>query len=369
MPQKQEKDETMNFRKLENWEHENTRALYELVFSEDEQSFVDYYYKTRARENQIYGAEDESGIHGMLHLNPCRVLWNGEELVLWYVVAVATEPDYRHKGLMRSLLTQALKDLEQQGASFVFLMPASEAIYTPFGFGRAWPWQWEEDRILNLLTKGMEPGGIRPENWKKADRELLEDQELLERLSEKVNQEMTSQFQLFSKRSPDYYRRLAQEQEVSGGSLEILFGAQRSAAMTEEAEAVGKARKGQKLSAASEKTVEAAAGGKDAQPLCARCEAREAFPPMMARITNLEAFITRVRAKERVTKIWYVTDALLPQNQGLFELTVTPQGGQIRRLELLAAEEARIETVDIADLPARLGAANPFCHTMICEVV
>lgn len=354
IPQKREKDRNMNVRKLEKWEHENTRALYELVFSEDEQAFVDYYYKTRAEENQIYGAEDEAGIHGMLHLNPCRALWNGEELVLWYVVAVATEPAYRHKGLMRRLLTQALKDLGQQGAPFVFLMPASEAIYTPFGFRRAWPWQWEEDVILDPLPKErilcLEGRETMPESWRRADRELLEDQELLERLSEKVNQGLASQFQLFSKRSPDYYRRLAQEQEACGGGLEIFGGEQISAVKPGETEERGRREK-------------------DALPLCARCKAKESFPPMMARITDLEAFTARVRTKERVTRIWRVTDELLPQNQGLFEFTFTPGGGRLRRLELLAAEEGRIEEVDIADLPARLGEADPFSHTMVCEVV
>lgn len=330
----------MKFRKLEKWEHEKTRALYELVFSEDEQSFVDYYYETRAKENQIYGAEDGEGIHGMLHLNPCQVIWNGETLVIWYVVAVATEPDYRHKGLMRRLLTRALEDLRQQGSPFVFLMPASEAIYTPFGFRRAWDWQWEEEALL-----GRWPGGtgfwgssVKKEGWRKADREILEDEEMLEGLAEGVNRELAAQFQLFSRRSPKYYRRLAKEQEASGGGLEFLFG-------------------------------ERSAGEKEVLPLCARCRAKETFPPMMARITNLESFIARVRTKEPVTRIWQVTDELLPQNQGLFEITFTPRGGQLRRMELLAAESDRIEKVDIAELPDRLGEDCPFRHAMVCEVV
>ena len=51
-----------------------------------------------------------------------------------YIVAVSTAPEYRHQGMMRALLAESLKELERRGMPFVFLMPAKEAIYRPFGF-------------------------------------------------------------------------------------------------------------------------------------------------------------------------------------------------------------------------------------------
>ena len=51
-----------------------------------------------------------------------------------YLVAVATKVTFRHRGLMRALLTKALRDMEEQERPFTFLMPADEAIYTPFDF-------------------------------------------------------------------------------------------------------------------------------------------------------------------------------------------------------------------------------------------
>ena len=40
----------------------------------------------------------------MLHLNPYTMIVNGYEFPCNYIVAVATDPDYRHQGCMRALL-------------------------------------------------------------------------------------------------------------------------------------------------------------------------------------------------------------------------------------------------------------------------
>ena len=135
----------MKFRKLERWEHDRTKALYETVFSEDKGAFADYYYTWKTKDNTIYVAEDESGIHAMVHLNPFEVSVYGKVQVLHYIVAVATEESYRHRGLMRSLLNLAMREMAENGEPFTFLMPASEAIYLPFGFRFA---SWQRQGIL-----------------------------------------------------------------------------------------------------------------------------------------------------------------------------------------------------------------------------
>ena len=47
----------MEIRKLEVTENGKTRPLYEEVFREDSQGFVDYYYKEKTKDNQIYVKE------------------------------------------------------------------------------------------------------------------------------------------------------------------------------------------------------------------------------------------------------------------------------------------------------------------------
>ena len=124
----------MEIRKLETEEKQNTKKLYEEVFSEDSKSFVDYYYEEKLKDNQIYAVEEDGEIQAMLHLNPYELAVNGSKKDVNYIVAVATRESYRKRGYMAGLLKQALNDMYADGETFSFLMPASESIYLPFDF-------------------------------------------------------------------------------------------------------------------------------------------------------------------------------------------------------------------------------------------
>ena len=355
----------MEIRKLVPSEHGRTRKLYETVFYQDETRFVDYYYTCKTRNNVIYVAEDEKGIHAMLHLNPVKVCWNGKTETIYYIVAVATEQEYRHQGLMRRLLGQSLQELYEQQAPYVFLMPASEAIYTPFGFRRAWEWRWEEEMVsgsnfpdseedapLKAAAVHQEKNGWHPA-------EKLSEQQLQE-LSSHVNTVLSEQFQMFVQRSPEYYRNLDREQRASGGQLEILF-------------AEGDGQKGTHSSDI---------------PITSRCTAKEKFPNMMTRIIHLESFNHPLKSEEEKTFYWQVKDELLPGNNGCFEIKLTPTGGEVNRLteqECEFGETCRLterngelekkrdvqslKEVNISEIPELLENSNPFLHTMISEVV
>ena len=52
----------MEIRKLESAEHGKTRFLWEKIFKEDSQTFVDYYYFIRTKENVIYVVEEDGAI-------------------------------------------------------------------------------------------------------------------------------------------------------------------------------------------------------------------------------------------------------------------------------------------------------------------
>lgn len=121
-------------RYLSGQERSLTRSLYEKVFSEDTDRFIDYYYEYKIRDNQILVLEEDGQIVSMLHLNPYMMIVNGYELQSNYIVAVATLEAYRHRGYMRCLLEKALQDMAAQSMPFTFLMPASESIYAPFDF-------------------------------------------------------------------------------------------------------------------------------------------------------------------------------------------------------------------------------------------
>lgn len=122
-----------------------SRALYEEMFGEDGQAFIDAYYQYKGACNEILVLEEQGELISMVHLNPYRFWMGGDPVDVSYVVAVATRPAYRGRGCMRRLLTKALGDLYEKRQPFTFLMPADEAIYMPFDFrpmknedGAAW---------------------------------------------------------------------------------------------------------------------------------------------------------------------------------------------------------------------------------------
>ena len=78
--------------------------------------------------------EEDGRIRSMLHLNPYSLWVNGSRKDANYIVAVATQKEYRKRGYMASLLKKSLEDMYQAGEAFTFLMPASESIYLPFDF-------------------------------------------------------------------------------------------------------------------------------------------------------------------------------------------------------------------------------------------
>ncbi len=124
----------MKLRKLNKEEHIRTRALWEAIFTEDSKEFVDYYYSIKTRENEIYVIEKDGEIVSMIHLNPYPMWIGGEIHETHYIVGVATDPRYRRRGYMATLLHYVLKVMKDRGEPFTFLMPASEEIYRPFGF-------------------------------------------------------------------------------------------------------------------------------------------------------------------------------------------------------------------------------------------
>ena len=149
------RENKMKIRKLDQSEHGKTRSLWEQVFSEDSQEFVDYYYYIKTKDNTIYVIEEDDEIRAMLQLNPYQVKLQESVVPSDYIVGVATQAEYRGRGYMRNLLIHALQDQYSQKMPFTFLMPASESIYTPFDFVWISPFTELPMRVTHLDADGQ----------------------------------------------------------------------------------------------------------------------------------------------------------------------------------------------------------------------
>ena len=110
-----------------------TRPLYEQAF-EDPKPFVDYYYGEKCRDNRMFAILEGSKPLSMVHLNPFRVSICGKEYPGDFLVAVATDENCRHQGLMTAVLEEAYRAMEAEEIPFCWLIPVDPAIYAWMGF-------------------------------------------------------------------------------------------------------------------------------------------------------------------------------------------------------------------------------------------
>lgn len=109
------------------------KQMWRKIFA-DSPSYEKFYFDYLYKNNEVLYAKQGETLVGMLHLNPYRVLINGYEQTLHYIVGVATDERYRRQGIMRRLLLEAMNDMAERGEIFTYLMPANKAYYEPFDF-------------------------------------------------------------------------------------------------------------------------------------------------------------------------------------------------------------------------------------------
>lgn len=276
----------MKIRKLDISEHSKTRPLYEEVFHEDSQGFVDYYYTEKTRDNQIYVVEEDGAVQAMLHLNPYELMVNGSKKDVDYIVAVATRESYRKRGYMGELLRAALRDMYAAGRSFTFLMPAAESIYTPYDFRTV----YEQNR---KLCSQKEPGELALEDGRTCQVSPAAESDM-EEIANAANQELLSLYQVYAYRSGDYYRRLKKEYASDGAELMVY-------------------RNGENII--------------DCRPYIPDEQPGEAAPKIMVRIIDVRRILMSVRLKTLAAVCFQITDPVIEENNRCVVITGTEFSG------------------------------------------
>ena len=205
----------MIVRRLEQSEHGNTRPLWEEVFTEDTQAFLDYYYYIKTKDNQIYVVEEDEQICSMLQLNPYRLKVENSEFPSAYIIAVATKESYRGRGFMGALLRRALNDMYAEKIPFTFLMPAAEAIYTPYDFRF----------IYSQCIASADPCICDAGKGEKAAQKCSFTDAALwnaEELADFFNRHFAVKWQVHAVRDTAYYQTMIMEQQSERGGVRLI---------------------------------------------------------------------------------------------------------------------------------------------------
>lgn len=332
-------------------ENQRARELYEEIFSEDSKAFVDYYFKVKASENEIYVVEnaDTDEILATLHLNPYPVILCGHKVNTAYIVAVATRADCRHQGMMASLLEISIQDLYQKESPFTWLMPAAEAIYRPFGFR----FIYQKNQMV-LYTKESSSHGERTSEL--ICRPAKTDD--LAELAVFADKMLPGIAKVYAIHDRDYFAQRMQELASESGHL-VLFISGGSIC--------GYFLASPKESEAWEIVVEKAHEAEAKAALLAWFREKEcvqvkitAFPEsweeqgdcshisaIMGRIVYLERFVQYLKTDQKRRWCVKLRDDLIAENNGIFQITLGTDGGSLERMR---DGGSNIRQMDIGEL-------------------
>lgn len=360
-------------------ENQRARKLYEEIFDEDSPAFVDYYFRVKAAENEIFVVENEKQeILATLHLNPYEMMFCGERVKTNYIVAVATRADCRHQGMMRSLLQASLQEMYRREETFTWLMPAAESIYRPFGFR----FIYEKNQMT--VTADVLQRAETDENWQiHSDQEVSGDifceeakKEDLAELACFAEKQLSKLAEVYTVHDIAYFEQRMQEVGCEGGSLILI---------RKEKEICGYFLALKKDREAWEIVVEDAVQKKSfpavlhwfgaSKEKCTftafpqiweQYAQSENVPAIMGRIVHLERFVCCLKIKKEQEWKIRLTDSLIPENNGYFIIKTGIEGGSQIRVENLSEKEKKMFcSMDIGQLTEELFRLPVFLNEVV----
>ena len=177
--------------------------------------FLDYYYYIKTKDNQIYVVEEDGQICSMLQLNPYLLKIEESERPSAYIIAVATKEEYRGRGFMGNLLRQALNDMYTAKVPFTFLMPAAEAIYTPYDFRFIYSQRIGIQDISSNVASGK---GTTVRNCTFTDAAVWNAEEM----AAFFNSYFADVWQVHAIRDSSYYQTMIMEQQSERGGVRLI---------------------------------------------------------------------------------------------------------------------------------------------------
>lgn len=360
-------------------ENQRARKLYEEIFDEDSPAFVDYYFRVKAAENEIFVVENEKQeILATLHLNPYKMMFCDERVKTNYIVAVATRADCRHQGMMRSLLQASLQEMYRREETFTWLMPAAEAIYRPFGFR----FIYEKNKMT--VTADVLQRAETDENWQiHSDQEVSGDifceeakKEDLAELACFAEKQLSKLAEVYTVHDIAYFEQRMQEAECEGGRLVLIRNENRICgyflALREQREAWEIVVENAVQKQAFPAVLRWLEAGREKCTLTAFPKIWEQYaksenvPAIMGRIVHLERFVRCLKTKKEQEFKIRLTDSLIPENNGYFLIKTGAGGGTVTKAGNLSEKKKKMfRSLDIGQLTEELFRLSVFLNEVV----
>ena len=117
-------------------EYENLKALWNTAFDDSKESIDSFFAKTVSPE-RVLAVFKEGKPVSALYMLESEIIKDNKAYSAYYIYAVCTHPDFRGKGLMKSLFEELFKVAKSRNIDYLFLVPEEEYlfnIYEKLGF-------------------------------------------------------------------------------------------------------------------------------------------------------------------------------------------------------------------------------------------
>lgn len=296
---------------------DETRKIWQEVFKEDTENFLDYYYKYKNIDNKLICKFVDEKIASMIHLNPYKLCINDKFYKSYYIVAVATLEEHRKKGYMAELLNKSIKDMYKENVPFTFLRPAKKEIYLPFDFEYIY-----NHNFLALNKHNFKEVPISENNY--------------EEIANFTNEFLKKRYNTFCVRDFNYIKTLHQEVKSENGYIVMLY---------DNNDFLGY----YVYWGVKEKTTRAIFLDDKFTSI------EETKPLVMARIVNLYEFFKNFSLKdlscENVNLYLNIKDNIIKENNGYFKLNISKNSSLLEALPSINKEDLdKVFDINIKDL-------------------
>ena len=102
---------------------EKVKKLWKLCFNDNDEC-VDMYFNLRYNSEVNVAIESGDEVIAALQMLPYPITFHGNSVPTAYISGACTHPDYRSRGVMRELLSQAFGRMYRNNITFTTLIPA-----------------------------------------------------------------------------------------------------------------------------------------------------------------------------------------------------------------------------------------------------
>lgn len=137
-------------------DYENLKKLWQTAFDDSKKS-LDYFFKNTVSPDRVLAVFNDNKPVSALYMLESDIIINGKIYSAYYIYAVCTHPDFRGKGLMKSLFEELFRVAKSRNTDYVFLIPEEEylfKIYEKLGFKNGF--SYSEKVLFKNASEGFE---------------------------------------------------------------------------------------------------------------------------------------------------------------------------------------------------------------------